>query len=221
MESHADTRTGTATGSAAGGGLKPQPRGKAQAAKSERMRAAILDEAVRTLSEMGYHATSIKKIAAQGGFSIGAIQHHFRSKEALMVAVVEKALLRAERFFERFGAGSGDMGAMVRESWAKQINSPWYMAMLEILVAARTDRTLRERVAPALETYARETETRMARLVSGGKPGSSEDKAAFLLTVSRCMMGGFLVQDALAMPGTQTASFIERWGQFLNDALKE
>ncbi|MEZ5792312.1 MAG: helix-turn-helix domain-containing protein [Nitratireductor sp.] len=96
-----------------------------QAAKSERMRGAILDEAVGRLAELGYHATSIKKIAAEGGFSIGALQHHFPSKEELMVAVVEKALERAERYVMRFvERGRASLGSMIEASWDEQITCP-------------------------------------------------------------------------------------------------
>ena len=189
-----------------------------QAAKSERMRGAILDEAVGRLAELGYHATSIKKIAAEGGFSIGALQHHFPSKEELMVAVVEKALERAERYVMRFvERGRASLGSMIEASWDEQINSSWYKAMLEIFVAARTDETLRARVAPAIERYSRETEARLSALLA---PDAGSDKAAFLLTVSRCMLGGFMVQDALAMPRAEISTFIRRWAEFLDANLK-
>lgn len=184
------------------------------------MRAAILDTAVSRLAELGYHATSIRKIAAEGDFSIGALQHHFPSKEDLVVAVVERALDRAERYVakwvERHGPDAG-LAALVEDSWSGQINSPWYKAMLEIFVAARTDQGLRKRIAPAIQTYSRETEERIAALV--GKGGHDRDRVRFLLTVSRCMMGGFLVQDALAMPKSEVVSFIRQWGAFLGAQL--
>ncbi|MEZ5870834.1 MAG: TetR/AcrR family transcriptional regulator [Nitratireductor sp.] len=189
-----------------------------QAVKSERMRSAILDKAVGRLAELGYHATSIKKIAAEGGFSIGALQHHFPSKEELMVAVVEKALERAERYVLRFvERGHTNLGSVIEASWDEQINSPWYKAMLEIFVAARTDEALRARVAPAIERYSRETEARLSHLLA---PETGGDKATFLLKVSRCMLGGFMVQDALAMPRAEISAFIRRWAEFLDANLK-
>ncbi len=189
-----------------------------QAQKSARMRSAILDEAVQRLAGDGYHATSIKKIAANGDFSIGAIQHHFATREDLMVAVVERALDRAERYVERFvERGGKGIAGLVHASWSQQINSPLYLAMLEVFVAARTDAALRSRIAPAILAYGREAEERIAAKLAG--PGADHDRAAFLLTVSRCMMGGFLAQDALAMPKEEIAAFIGRWAAFLEQNL--
>lgn len=179
---------------------------------------AILDTAVAKLSELGYHATSIKKIAAEGDFSIGAVQHHFPTKIDLMAAVVERALRRAERYVARWvesRSKPASMAALVADSWAEQINSPWYQAMLEVFVAARTHARLRERIAPAIRTYSLDAENRIAALV--GRDGESPERVRFLLTVSRCMLGGFLVQDALAMPQAEISEFIRRWGAFLDN----
>lgn len=195
---------------------RPSP----QAAKSAAMRAAILQTAVARLAAGGYHATSIKKIAADGGFSIGAVQHHFPTKTRLMAAVVERALERAERYVARWverDRGRSGLSGLVADSWGEQINSPWYLAMLEVLVAARTDTDLRRAIAPAIRTYFCESEARIAALVERGlDPG----RVHFLLTVSRCMLGGFLVQDALAMPPAQIAGFVRRWGAFLDEELE-
>jgi AcrR family transcriptional regulator len=217
-----DTVSGRAAGPATGAPGAPGEPG-AQARKSERMRDAILEAAVRRIAATGYHATSIKKIASDGGFSIGALQHHFPSKEALMIALVERALARAGRFAERWvserGREGASLGDLVTESWKSQIQSPWYLAMLEVLVAARTDPGLKAGIAPALEEYSRQGEARIAARLSGREEAEAVGEAAFLLTVSRCMMGGFLAQDALVMPPAETDRFVARWGAMLGELL--
>ncbi len=51
----------------------------------------ILDVSVRLFMEKGYEYTSIQDILDQlGGLSKGAIYHHFKSKEDILVAVVER-----------------------------------------------------------------------------------------------------------------------------------
>ena len=51
----------------------------------------ILDVAVRLFMEKGYEHTSIQDIINQlGGLSKGAIYHHFKSKEDILVAVTDK-----------------------------------------------------------------------------------------------------------------------------------
>lgn len=194
---------------------QPQAALSHQAAKSDAMRAAILDAAVSRLSESGYHASSIKKIAGDGEFSIGAIQHHFPTKEDLMVAVAERGLGRGESFLTRWAEEKGVDGlpALIVDSWQNHINSPWYKAMLEIFVAARTDEGLRLRLAPAITAYSREAEVRVATLATRG--GTDAGQLKFLIAASRCMLAGFLVQDALAMSKAEIAEFIARWGNFL------
>jgi AcrR family transcriptional regulator len=204
----------------------PEMRLKAgpQAQKSERMRAAILETAVRRLAKSGYHATSIKKIAADGRFSIGAVQHHFPAKLDLMAAVAERALARAERHAMRLvdaadhtGGNAVGIAELVADTWERQLGTDWYQAMAEVFVAARTDRQLRMRIAPAILGHFNQTEARIAAATKAGR--ANPDLAAFLLSASRCMMGGFLVQDALAMPIADAARFVARWGRFLEWAM--
>lgn len=56
----------------------------------------IVDEAMRLFSENGYSGTSIAKIEAAAGLTPGAggIYHHFKSKEALLGAGIERQLSR-------------------------------------------------------------------------------------------------------------------------------
>jgi len=182
------------------------------------MRKAILATAVGRLAALGYHATSIKKIAQAGNFSVGALQHHFASKEDLMVAIVARALERAETYALQnpISPGRGGIAGLLFASWRNQIQTDWYFAMIEIFVAARTDSRLRARIAPLVRNYSDVTERRIAAAATGGE---SNESAAFLIGVSRCMMGGLLIQDALAMPPRHANEFVRRWGGFVEKAL--
>jgi AcrR family transcriptional regulator len=59
-------------------------------------RERIVDEAMRLFSQHGYAATSIAKIEAAAGLTAGAggLYHHFESKEAVLVAGIERQLAR-------------------------------------------------------------------------------------------------------------------------------
>src|ERR1700733_10846476 len=50
-------------------------------------RQQIIEAAARHFSSSGYHATSMRDIAADVGFLVGSIYYHFESKDALFVAV--------------------------------------------------------------------------------------------------------------------------------------
>lgn len=59
-------------------------------------RERIVDEAMRLFSQHGYAATSIAKIEAAAGLTPGAggLYHHFKSKEAVLAAGIERQLER-------------------------------------------------------------------------------------------------------------------------------
>lgn len=53
-------------------------------------RASIIDAAFRLFLEKGYDGTSLNRILDEVPFSKGALYHHFKSKEALLDAVIER-----------------------------------------------------------------------------------------------------------------------------------
>jgi AcrR family transcriptional regulator len=75
-------------------------------------RARVVDEAARLFAERGYHAASIRDIAAACGMTVGAIYSHFASKEELLVAVYDEGV-------KRIAAHVDAATASQREPWAK------------------------------------------------------------------------------------------------------
>ena len=71
-----------------------RPR-RTQAERTEETRRKILDAAVGLLGERGYAGLRTAEVAAAAGVSKGAQTHHFPSKDALVVAVVEHVFRRA------------------------------------------------------------------------------------------------------------------------------
>lgn len=57
--------------------------------RSEETRSAILDAALRRFSIAGYNAASVDDICNEAGVSKGAFYHHFPSKQALFLALLE------------------------------------------------------------------------------------------------------------------------------------
>src|ERR1700721_3052402 len=82
---------------------------------SSTTRERILDEAMRLFSESGYSATSIAKIEAASGLTPGAggLYHHFKSKEAILAAGIERQLARLDalRDIRRVLTPLGDLKA--------------------------------------------------------------------------------------------------------------
>jgi AcrR family transcriptional regulator len=57
--------------------------------RSEETRASILDAAVRRFALAGYNAASVDDICAEAGVSKGAFYHHFPSKQAVFLALLD------------------------------------------------------------------------------------------------------------------------------------
>ena len=53
------------------------------------MRASILDAAVQLFAEYGYHASPLRDIASIAGIQAASIYHHYPSKQALLVEIME------------------------------------------------------------------------------------------------------------------------------------
>ncbi|MET0297709.1 MAG: TetR/AcrR family transcriptional regulator [Microbacterium sp.] len=64
-----------------------RPRG--EYAKSAATRTAILDAALEVFAESGYRSGSLREVASRVGMSEAGLLHHFRSKSALLQAVLD------------------------------------------------------------------------------------------------------------------------------------
>jgi len=75
----------------------PAPR-RTQAERVARTRAALLESAARGLSRYGYGNLVLEQVAADAGYTRGALYHQFKDKEELALAVIEwiDATWRAE-----------------------------------------------------------------------------------------------------------------------------
>ncbi|HBA34369.1 MAG TPA: hypothetical protein DCZ12_09570, partial [Gammaproteobacteria bacterium] len=64
----------------------------------------LIDTAYRLFNEHGYHATGIDRILAESGVSKATLYKHFRSKDELVVAVLQQ---RHEQLMQAIGAAIG------------------------------------------------------------------------------------------------------------------
>ena len=72
----------------------PARRRSTQEARGERSREAILDAALELMTQRGYAATSISQICAASGLPPSSLYWHFRSKEGLFDAVLDREVQR-------------------------------------------------------------------------------------------------------------------------------
>ena len=79
-------------------------------AKGRAKRAEILDAAQDLFGEVGYRGASLREIAARCGLTHPGLLHHFPTKEALLLAVLER---RDEAAQDASGAGAAELARIV------------------------------------------------------------------------------------------------------------
>ena len=70
--------------------MTPVPARPRAAARADLQRARILDAAQRCFVESGFHAATMAKIAETAGMSAGLIYRYFESKNAIVLAIIER-----------------------------------------------------------------------------------------------------------------------------------
>jgi len=73
--------------------------------RSEETRARLLQAALQSFAQTGYDATSVSEICQRAGVSKGAFYHHFPSKQAIFLQLLEDWLSGLDQQLAAFRAG--------------------------------------------------------------------------------------------------------------------
>lgn len=127
--------------------MTDRPR-RTQAERTAATRALLIEAAYACLLESGYGATTVGAVQARAGVARGTLLHHFPTRAALMVGVVEDVVERRLAVLAS-DQPTSEQGwdAVVDLVW-RDLQSPAFLAALELWVAARTDADLRESLVP-------------------------------------------------------------------------
>jgi AcrR family transcriptional regulator len=116
-----------------------RPERRSQAARSEEMRARVLDAALSELAAKGYAGLRTADVVAAAGVSRGALTHHFPSKDALVVAVVEHVFRKASDVGTRRAHDVRDddvVGALIADS-REFFFSELFLVALDLAIQGR------------------------------------------------------------------------------------
>lgn len=198
--------------------LEP-PQGRQQE-KSAEARRRICEATLDCLAEHGYHGTSTTRIVQRAGVSRGALQHHFPTKEDVIVATTHhlfrQVIGATERRARRLQAGPEGFRAFIDYLWGKLFDTPRYSAMLELMIAARTDDSLQARMLPTLAQANALIDERLGAFAQGPK---GEDPA-LLLAMTRCMMRGLAIELEPGPKGRARArAILDRWIELVSPHL--
>lgn len=181
-------------------------RTRAARAEGRAARDELLAAALRVFARRGYREAGVDEIAAEAGYSKGALYWHFSGKEELLMALLEERIdapmrdrvallasgppeqdmsVEATAEFARQLAGEREALMLEREYWSLAIRDP---KLRRRYAARQTER--RQALAAALEARARHLGT--PELTT-----AAEDVARIVMSI----IGGLTV-DELVEPGS-------------------
>ena len=129
---------------------KAPPRLIAEADLGE-TKAKILDAAFRRLASEGYAALSMREIAKDAGVNHALINYHYRSKEQLVIAVLDAAnrrLLERQQAMYRGPGGFAEKWAEARRFYESDLASGFVRMQAELWAASFSNPGLREKFLP-------------------------------------------------------------------------
>jgi AcrR family transcriptional regulator len=116
----------------------------------------ILEAAFRRLAREGYAALSMREIAKVAGVNHALINYHFRSKDELVIAVLDAANRELLARQQRMYAAPGDFAAkwaQARAFYQGDLASGFVRVQAELWAASLSNSGLREKFVPRLRAW--------------------------------------------------------------------
>ncbi|MGA0604725.1 TetR/AcrR family transcriptional regulator [Phenylobacterium sp. VNQ135] len=136
-------------------------RGRTHLTHEERSAATqerLIEAAIFCLHKYGYAATTTTLVAEEAGFSRGAMLHQFGTKVDLMLAVAQYVVEKQNAFFRQalkaYPRGRERFIGLTDVTW-EALSQPAAIALLEIMMASRSDPELGERFPALADELAR------------------------------------------------------------------
>jgi AcrR family transcriptional regulator len=149
------------------------------------------------------------------GFSKGAVQHHFPTKEDLIAATLDTLLLRT---VQRKESQPVSVEAALMDAWQRFINTAAYRALMEVLNASRTDKALAHRISDELVDWGKNLDQQS--LASYRANSGNDQEVVMLLNMTRSFMRGLLIQEHYGVDQQTTQSYVKKWIELIAPLLE-
>ena len=161
----------------------------------------MLSAAEELIAERGFAAASLAEIAEAAGVSKGAIYHHFRSKDDLLLALLDQHFEERMRAVEPIAATPG---AAAAERLVEEIpfDRRWNLLYLEFVVRAARDERFREELRGRLQRLRKHG----ARGIEGylEREGIRSELKPQQIALALAAVGNGLAIEGLTDPDTST-----------------
>ena len=194
--------------------------------KSEAARRRLCVAMVEALDRHGYAEASIARVQELSGMSRGALTHHFASKTLLIEATVD-------HLFEGAVGGAAKLHASVKArlstkgreadwpaffkaychaSWSRILETMEGRALIEILVATRTDGELRDLLEPRLQRWDAAISDGVAQIFVSER-GDADLRLVW--GICRTFFRGLMLHERFLEDRGQLPEFVERFAEMV------
>ncbi len=171
-----------------------RPVRRAQAERSDATKRQILEATARLIVRKGYSELRVADVASEAGVSVGAQLHHFPSKDALLVAMIEHAFAQAAVAGQLRAASEGTVREKVRaiiDDAKSFFFSEHFLIATNIVLSTRSSAIRDEVLELSRRSRLPLEDVWRDAMIAAGIP---EDLCAELLTLTLCIIRGFTVR---------------------------
>lgn len=192
-----------------------EPKTRQRRADGELSRARILDAATEIAAERGYEGTSIGAVSAKCGLPASSIYWHFKDKDDLIAAVIERSFNNWLKAWQL----PGDLVAVdrlveVATGTAKAImESPDFLRLGLMLALER--RPVEARARSMFVQVREQTFEALTRSLAGMKAGLTEAQVRQLATYAIAGADGLFIAKEIGGDSVDLVAMFELHGQAL------
>ena len=176
--------------------------------RGRQTRARIAATALALLRDKGSTGLTMRQVAAHSGLSLSNVQHHFKSREQLLIGITEHHLTLCSEALTRSLAKEPEitLGSILRVSLCDEDVLETAPAFRELFALARTEPGVRERLNAH---YAHGLEQLVELLATiSTQPGEQLVEVATVLMTS--VEGAYLLAEATPVSGERLAARLEQ-----------
>lgn len=182
---------------------------------------AVLDAVIELLLERGYAKMTAADVAERAGVSRGAQSNYFRTKLDLTIAAAQRAMASALEVAESMADAAirsdDTLGVFIAQS-RRFFLEPSYVAMIEILLVARTDLPLSKDFSDLIVTTRKKLESIWLSVFKHA--GLSDELAYALLIMTHHLMRGMAMSTLWRAEPQEMEDIIRRWTTIANSLVE-
>jgi AcrR family transcriptional regulator len=184
------------------------------------MRRRIIDATVSSLFRFGYGATSISVVAKEAGASRSSIGYHFATKADLMVAVRDQVWRDEQAVLDVLMQTKPprELLAEMPKHLLAAARSPGHIAVSEILLAARGDPELQEKLKASTREIDKQIMARQPALFAGADI-ALPDNFLTILHLTNATVQGLVLAELAQGTEAETGACINLYTALMNRLL--